>query len=87
MNIDIEQAVSAVKPIKPYQWESHGLTVVQDGYLDNGTRVHVVREKLKDEPVILSNAVVISENFHSLYQVDPKAVLGNVAFKFQLKQD
>lgn len=61
--------------------------MVQDGYLDNGTRVHVVREKLKDGLVILSNAVVISQNSHSLYQVDPKAVLGNMALKFQLKQD
>ncbi len=70
MDIDIKQAVNAVKPIKPYHWKSHDLTVVQDGYLNNGTRVHVVRERLEDEPVILSNAVVISENFHSLHQAD-----------------
>jgi len=47
--------------IPPYYWKKHKLTVVRDGYLEDGTRLHVVLEKGYENGVVLSNALVYSE--------------------------
>ena len=52
--------MAIAKPIEPVHWSEHGLTVIGDGYLNDGTRVHLVKEKLTSEPVLLNNAWVVS---------------------------
>ncbi|MCG6414595.1 hypothetical protein [Vibrio fluvialis] len=84
--MNINNLIEAVKPIEAYKWEEFGLTVVQDGYLSDGTRVHVVQEYLKKEPVTLSNAIVVSENFLNINKVDAKKIGNNISFKADLKQ-
>lgn len=49
----------ATKEIKPVDWRKHNLTVLRDGHLENGIRVHVVQEKLEKEPVIVDSAIII----------------------------
>tara|TARA_R110001583_G_scaffold52147_1_gene162158 strand:+ start:114 stop:335 length:222 start_codon:yes stop_codon:yes gene_type:complete len=56
-----EAILKAAKPIETINWRKHKLTVIKDGYLDNGARVHVVKEVLKEQPVIIDSAFVISE--------------------------
>jgi hypothetical protein len=52
--------LDVVNPIEPYNWTKHNLTVVGDGHLDDGTRVHLVSENLEQQPIKLNNAIVIS---------------------------
>lgn len=59
MNID--RIAKVVEEIEPYHWKKHNLTVIGDGYLEDGTRVHVVKEPFSEKPVVLSNAIVVSE--------------------------
>lgn len=42
-----------------YAWLSQGLTVIADGYLADGTRVHVVQE-LGFKGMLISNALIFS---------------------------
>ncbi len=65
--MDIKQVVSVVKLIEPTYWERHHLTVIGDGYLEDGTRVHVVKDDLVSGWVMLSNAIVISEATYNAY--------------------
>ena len=44
-----------------YYWRKHDVTVIADGYLPDGTRVHIVKEDFFPEAVMLNNAVVISK--------------------------
>jgi hypothetical protein len=48
------------EPITPFDWKSQALTVLQDGHLSDGRRVHVVKEHLAQQPIIMCNAIVIS---------------------------
>lgn len=64
MKYDIQSIIKAAKPMDPYYWEQQHLTVIRDGYLEDGTRVHVVREELKEEPTVIANAIIISERFY-----------------------
>lgn len=43
----------------PYHWEKYNLTVTVDGYLANGTRVHLVAENII--PQVIANAVVMED--------------------------
>lgn len=56
-----EELLHIVKPIPPFKWVKYGLTVTGDGFLNDGTRVHSVKEQLNDEPILIDNAFVISE--------------------------
>ena len=55
-----EQLIRVTSSINPINWEKHNLTVVRDGYLENGTRVQVVKEFLENEPLLIDNAYVVS---------------------------
>ena len=68
--MDIKQVVSVVKLIEPTYWDRHHLTVIGDGYLEDGTRVHVVKDDLVSGWTILSNAIVISEDTYNVYLED-----------------
>ena len=57
-----EDALSLTTPFK-YYWGKYNLIVLRDGYLPNGTRIHVVAEQDYHIPVMLGNALVISEDF------------------------
>lgn len=48
-----------LKPSDPYDLPTG--TMIYDGYTCTGMRVHVVKEDM-DAPIILNNALVISEN-------------------------
>ena len=52
--------LKAIAPITPYNWTAERLTVVGDGYLEDGTRVHVVKESLPEQPIKIRNAWVIN---------------------------
>ncbi|KZN63348.1 hypothetical protein [Pseudoalteromonas luteoviolacea] len=56
-----EEILKVALPIETINWRKHNLTVIKDGYLRNGVRVHVVKEKLDDQPIIVDSAYVISE--------------------------
>ena len=56
-----EEILKVALPIKTINWIKHNLTVIKDGYLENGVRVHVVKEKLDKQPIIVDSAYVISE--------------------------
>lgn len=60
INFTIEDAYSFTEPRKPYHWKKYNLTVLRDGYLTCGTRIHVVKEEGYKLPCVLGNAVVIS---------------------------
>lgn len=60
-----ESLKSVTTTVPSFFWKAHNLTVVGDGYLEDGTRIHLVKEPLDTEPKLLSNALVISE--HWLY--------------------
>ena len=55
-----KELLQATEVITPYDWEKYNLTVVRDGYLEDGTRVHGVKEKLKREPIRIGGAYVVS---------------------------
>lgn len=56
------QLLDVTKNITQFEWKKHGLTVVRDGYLENGIRVHAVKEVLANEPILIDNAYVVSIN-------------------------
>lgn len=56
-----EEILKVALPIETINWRKHSLTVIKDGYLDNGVRVHVVKEKLDTQPILIDSAYVISE--------------------------
>ena len=62
LRFTFEDALCLTNPIVPYKWEKHNLTIVRDGYLSCGTRIHVVEEQGYEKPSMLSNAVIISED-------------------------
>ena len=53
--------IKATELINPINWKKHNLTVIRDGYLEDGTRVHIVKEPLDNDPVIIDNAIVVSD--------------------------
>lgn len=55
-----EKALQVTYPILPFKWIKHSLTVIADGYLESGVRVHIVEEDKHPVAVMLSNAIVIS---------------------------
>ena len=57
---DRDTLLSTVKPTPPFAWRKYKLTIVGDGYLLDGTRVHMVHESLPSQPIMLSNAWVFS---------------------------
>lgn len=60
-----EDALSLTKPCY-MNWMQEDLTVVRDGYMDCGTRIHVVAEQQYKTPVMIANAIVISEDYEFL---------------------
>lgn len=55
-----EGALSITEPVEPMEWDvRNGLTVMRDGYLLNGVRIHMVKEPGFNGNVI-SNALVYS---------------------------
>ena len=42
-----------------YYWKKYNLTVVWDGYTDDGVRLHIVKEPL--EPQWIGNTIVFNE--------------------------
>lgn len=43
-----------------FYWKKYDLTVVGDGYLEDGTRVHMVEDCMEQSIMYLSNAYVMS---------------------------
>lgn len=67
VNFTFEDALSLTDLLEePYEWLDYNLTVLRNGCLDCGTRIHVVREQVFKKPVIIANAVVISEDYEFL---------------------
>lgn len=60
-NFTITEANTLTNPCN-ITWSKENLTVVRDGYLGWGTRIHVVAEQQYKQPVMIANAIVISEN-------------------------
>ncbi|MEZ9700753.1 hypothetical protein AB4455_12230 [Vibrio sp. 10N.261.46.E12] len=60
-HLSIEQLKELTKPVKPFLWKKYDLTVVGDGYTEEGKRIHLVRESLSQERVELANAIVIGD--------------------------
>ncbi len=58
---DKKYLLEVVQAIEEIWWKERSLTVVGDGYLEDGTRVHLVKESLPAEPVMMNNAWVISK--------------------------
>jgi len=58
-NFTLEDAYSVCEPTH-FKWYSKNLTVLYDGYTSEGVRVHIVEGKEFIEPVMISNAIVIS---------------------------
>ena len=56
----VSHLLSVVEEVPEYYWERHKLTVICDGYLECGTRVHVVKESGYEKPVRLGGAVILS---------------------------
>ena len=54
-----EELLKVVKPIDEVFWVKHNLTVIGDGHLEDGTRVHLVKDRLHS-PIFLSGAWVVS---------------------------
>ena len=62
-----DDALSLCYPLDGvFYWDKHNVTVIADGHLPNGTRVHIVKEDFFPEAVMLSNAVVISKQTSSV---------------------
>lgn len=59
--LSIEQLKGLTKPVKPFLWKKYDLTVVGDGYTEEGKRIHLVRESVGQERVELANAIVIGD--------------------------
>lgn len=45
---------------EPFYWVKHNLTVIGDGYLEDGTRVHMVLDARIRDIMYLSNAYILS---------------------------
>lgn len=59
--VDKEKLLEVLTPWEePFYWVKHNLTVIGDGYLEDGTRVHMVVEEMTLPRMCLSNAFVIS---------------------------
>ena len=66
-NFTFEDALSLTEPLAtPCPWLAYDLMVIRDGYLDCGTRIHVVREQVFKKAAMLGNAIVISEDYEFL---------------------
>ena len=62
-NLTFEDALSLTEQIStPVPWLKHNLTILRDGYLDCGTRIHVVEEQDYHTPQMIGNAIIISED-------------------------
>lgn len=48
-------------------WQDREVMVVRDGHLDNGVRIHVVSGTILLEPVMWSNAVIITESMYKTF--------------------
>lgn len=56
--ISRETAYGITEVVNPsYHWRSHMLTVVRDGYTEDGVRIHFVSEDVEDG-MVLSNALI-----------------------------
>lgn len=56
-----EQLLEVLTPLEEsFYWKKHELTVIGDGHLDDGTRVHMVMEEMEYSIMHLSNAYVVS---------------------------
>ena len=67
INFTFEDALSLTEQLTtPMPWLKHNLTIVRDGYMDCGTRIHVVAEQQYKTPVMIDNAIVISEDHEFL---------------------
>jgi hypothetical protein len=67
INFTFEDALSLTERLTtPLPWLKHNLNIVRDGYMDCGTRIHVVSEQQYKTPVMIANAVVISEDYEFL---------------------
>ncbi len=64
MPVTYEDILRLTQPITPYKWVKHNLTVVGDGYTEEGVRIHIVAESGYKLPnfAMLSNAIVVSED-------------------------
>ena len=56
----VNHLLSVVEEVPEYFWDKYKLTIICDGYLESGIRVHVVKEKGYEVPIRLSGAVIVS---------------------------
>jgi len=62
-----DDALSLCYPLdEVVYWDKQNVTVIADGHLPDGTRVHIVKEDFFPEAVMLSNAIVISKQTSSV---------------------
>lgn len=64
--IVFEDVLSLTDSIEPRAWDKHNLTIIRDGYFDDGLRIYVVAEQgyelAEGNAKLLSNAFVVSED-------------------------
>ena len=62
-----DDALSVCYPLdKEFYCYKHDITVIADGYLPDGTRVHIIKEDFFPEAVMLRKAIVISKQTSSV---------------------
>ncbi|QXN60102.1 hypothetical protein KUA24_35 [Vibrio phage HNL01] len=59
----LERLTDMTEPVEsPIPWSKYNLSVIRDGYTEDGVRIHIVRGGEYKTPVMLGNVIVISEN-------------------------